>query len=187
MHQVVELPARHGSPAAYHADLLRNCQACDHYRDGVGVLEIKDAGRAIGERAREGLAGGNAAVGVEPLDCARYVCELNTVLAVGVELGPVGNDQTLTRADRGRRSEHGQRELARGRTEVADREVGAWKQRALARDRRDPIRLEDLHAEYLGCKGTHAASGADFGEPIKDRGVPCVAHAGILDVKTKLP
>ena len=56
---------------------------------------------------------------------ARYVRELGAILAVGVELGPVSNDQTLIRADRARGGEHGQRELAGGRTGVADREVGA--------------------------------------------------------------
>ena len=107
MHQVVKLPARHGSATAHHADLLRNCQLGDHYRDGVGILEIEDAWRAVGECAREALAGGDAAVAVEPLDCARYVRELGAILTVRVELGSVIDDQTLVLADRGGRREHG--------------------------------------------------------------------------------
>ena len=38
MHQVVELPAGQRSAAAYHADLLRNCQACDHYNDDLSEV-----------------------------------------------------------------------------------------------------------------------------------------------------
>ena len=41
MHQVVKLSAGQRSAAAYHADLFGNCQGCGHYRDGVGVLEIR--------------------------------------------------------------------------------------------------------------------------------------------------
>src|SRR5438270_5435053 len=106
MHQVVELPARRRSAAAYHADLLRNREACGHYRDGMGILEIKDAWRAIGECVRETLAGGDAGVGIEPLDGASNVGERSANLTVRVKLGPVGNDQILIRANRGGRCEH---------------------------------------------------------------------------------
>ena len=107
MHQVVKLPARQRSAAAHHADLLRNCQLGDQYRNGVGVLEIEDAWRAVGECAREALAGGYAGVAVEPLDGARYVGERSAILTVGVELGSVIDDQTLVLADHGGRREHG--------------------------------------------------------------------------------
>ncbi len=92
MHQVVELSARQRSAPTDDADLLRDGDRDDHYCDGVGVLEIEDARRAVGQRAIECLASRDAAVGIEPLDCASYVGELGAILAVGVELGPVGND-----------------------------------------------------------------------------------------------
>src|SRR4029077_5225157 len=38
VHQVVKLSARHGSTAAHHADLLGNCQACDHYNDDLSEV-----------------------------------------------------------------------------------------------------------------------------------------------------
>jgi len=87
MHQVVELPARHRSAAAYDADLLRDGDRDVHYCDGVRVLEVEDARRAVSQRACECLASRDAAVGIEPLNCARYVGELGANLAVGVELG----------------------------------------------------------------------------------------------------
>ncbi len=186
MHHIVKLSAWHGSAAAHNADLLRDSERVNHHRDGVGVLEIEDPRCAVGERVRVGLAGRDAAVGIEPLDCTRYVRELSASLAVGVELGAVGNDQTLIRANRTGRGEHGQRELAGGRTRVADRKISARDQRSLARNRRDAVRLENLRAEYLRCRGTRAAAIA-FGEPIKERDIPCIARAGILDVERKLP
>ena len=185
MNQVVELPARQRSTAAYDADLLCDGERDVHYRDGVGVLEVEDARRAIRERARECYASRDAAVAVEPLDCARYVRELGAILTVDVELRPVGNDQTLIRADCGRCREHGQRELAGGRTGVADREVGARNQWALARHRRDSVRLEDLSTEHLRRCAAHAARCA-AGELVEQRGVPRIARPGILDVKTEL-
>src|SRR5258708_37264218 len=87
--------------------------------------------------------------------CVRYVGELGANLAVGVELGAVGNDQKLIWADRGRGGEHSQRELAGGRSDVADRKVGAWNQRALGR--RDAVSLENLSSEHLRRHVAHAA------------------------------
>ncbi len=106
MHQVVKLPARQRSAATHDADLLRDGERADHHCDGVGVLEIEDAWRAIGKCAREALAGGDAGVGVEPLDGASDVGERSAVLTVRVELGSVIDDQTLVLADRGGRREH---------------------------------------------------------------------------------
>ena len=187
MHQVIKLSARQGSAAANYADLLRDGELADHHRDSVGVLEIENARRAIGECAREALAGGDAGVAVEPLDGASYVGERSAILTVRVELGLVIDDQTLVLADRGGSAEHCQRKLAGGSAVIADGKVGARNQSSLARNRRDAVRIKDLRVEYLGCRGTHATGGAALGEPIQERGIPCVAHAGILDVKTKQP
>ena len=106
MHQVVKLPARQRSASTYHAELLRNGEAGDPYRDGVGVLEIEDAWGAIGERAGEALARRDTGVGVEPLGGASDVGEGSAILTVRVQLGSVINDQTLVLADRGGRREH---------------------------------------------------------------------------------
>jgi len=72
-----------------------------------GILEIEDAWRAIGECAREALAGGDAGVAVEPLDGTSNVGERSAILTVRVDLGLVIDDQTLVLADRGGRGEHG--------------------------------------------------------------------------------
>src|SRR5215469_15399158 len=123
------MPARHGGSATYDADLLcDSSEPGNHDCNGVGILEVEDARRAVGQSAIECLASRDAAVSIEPLDCARYVGELDAILTVGVELRLVGNDQTLIRADSGRGSKHSQRELAGGRSDVAEREVGAWNQ-----------------------------------------------------------
>ncbi len=73
MHQVVELPARQRSAATDDTDLLRDSDRGDHDCDGVGILEVEDARCAVGQRAIECLASRDAAVGIEPLNCARYV------------------------------------------------------------------------------------------------------------------
>ena len=53
-----------------------------------------------------GDAVGIAAVAVEPLGGAGDVGERDAVLGVGVELGPVTDDQPLVRADRSRGRQH---------------------------------------------------------------------------------
>ena len=84
MHQIVELPTRQRSAAAYDADLLRDVKSVDYHGDDVCVLEIEDAGRAVGERVGDGLSRGDAAVGIEPLGGARYVRELGAAAWVFV-------------------------------------------------------------------------------------------------------
>src|SRR5207245_3690149 len=105
---------------------------------GLRYLEFDDARLSVIHRAVEFLASRVAAVGIEPLNCARYVGELGANLAVGVELGPVGHDQTLIRSDGAGSSEHGQGELAGGCADVADREVRGWNQWGIGR--RDAVR-----------------------------------------------
>src|SRR5262249_29175439 len=138
------------------------------------------------ERVRDGLSRGDAAVGIEPLGGARHVRELGASLAVGVELRLVLDDETFIRTDSAGRGEHRQRELAGGRTRVADRKIRARNQRSLACNRRNAVRLENLGAEYLWCRGARAAAIA-FGEPIKERDIPRITRAGVLDVERKLP
>ena len=184
MHQVVELPARLRSAATNNTDLLRDSNRGDHYCDGVGILEVEDARCPVGQRACECLASRDAAVGIEPLNCARYVRKLGAILAVGVELGAVGNDQTLIRADRGCGGEHSQRELAGRRSDVADRKVGAWNERTLGR--RDAVSLENLSSEHLRRHVAHAARCA-AGELVQQRDVPRIARPAILDVEAELP
>src|SRR6266498_2324555 len=106
-------------------------------------------------------------------------------LAVDVELCPIRDDQTFIRADRAGRGEHGQRELARGRPRVVDRKVGAGNQRSLARDRRNAVRLKNLGAEYLRCRGARAA-GIAPGQLVEKRDIPRIAVADILNVERKL-
>src|SRR5260370_18136039 len=110
------------------ADLVGDGGRAVHYWDGVRVLQVEDAWRAVSQRACECLASRDAAVGIEPLNCARYVGELGANLAVGVELGPVGHDQTLIRSDGAGSTEHGQGERPCGCADLADREVRAWNQ-----------------------------------------------------------
>src|SRR5438552_18138151 len=52
----------------------------------IYTLSLHDA-LPICQRARKCLASRDAAVGIEPLNCARYVCKLGAILAVGVEIG----------------------------------------------------------------------------------------------------
>jgi hypothetical protein len=59
----------------------------------VRVLMVQSAWRAVGQRARRGLAIRIAAVGIEPLDGARDIRESDAILRVGVELRPIANDQ----------------------------------------------------------------------------------------------
>src|SRR5262249_30587324 len=112
---------------------------CEHYRHGVGVLEIEYARRAVGERARGGYAGGIAAVTLEPLDRTRDIGERDAILRVGVELGPVTDDQPFIRADSCRGRQHRDVKLAVWRSAVAQRVVAARVERALARDRGDAV------------------------------------------------
>ena len=157
MNKIVELSSRQCCATAHDADLLCDVDLVDHNRDGVCVLEIEDAWRAIRERVRDGLARGDAAVGIEPLHCARNVRELGASLAVRVELRPIRDDQTFIRTDRAGRGEHVQRDLARGRPRVVGRKVGAGNQRSLARNWCNAVRLKNLGAEYLRCRGARTA------------------------------
>src|SRR5690349_24993940 len=116
MHQVVELPTRRRSAATDHTDLLGDGDRGDYYGDSVGVLEVEDARRAVGQRACERLASRDVAV--KPLDGACHVRKLDASLAVGVKLGLVGNDQMLIRANRAGSGEYSQRELASGCTAI---------------------------------------------------------------------
>src|SRR5262249_28578312 len=158
----------------------------DYNSDGVGILEIEDTRRAVGERVLVSLPCGDTAVRIEPLDCAGYVRQLGSSLAVGIELGPVIEDQTLSRADRAGSSEHGQHERTGGRTRIADRKVCPWNQRSFACNRRNAVRLENLGAEYLGCRGARTP-GIALGEPIKEGDIPRITRACILDIEAELP
>src|SRR5689334_5801935 len=150
----------------------------------MGVLEIEDAWCAVCECAGEALAGGYAGCAVKPLDGAGDVGERSAILTIRVELGSVIDDEALVLADRGGCREHAQRELAGGLV-VVDGKVGTRNQGSFAGNCRDSIGLEDLCVDHLGCRTAHAAAGA-AGESIKDGGVPCVAHAGVLDIETEL-
>src|SRR5262249_31764783 len=88
-------------------------------------------------------------------------------------------------ADRAGSGEHSQRELAGG-CRIADRKISARNQRSLACNRRNAVRLENLRAKYLWCRGARAAAIA-FGEPIKKRDIPRITRASILNVEPKLP
>src|SRR5439155_4996005 len=127
------------------------------HRHGVGVLIVRDAGRAGGQSAGVGLAAGNAAVAIEPLDGACDIGERDTILRLGVELGPVTDDQPLIRADPSRGRQHREVELAVGRTAVAQRVAAARVERAFARDRGDAVCRKDLRAQDLGRQIAHAA------------------------------
>jgi hypothetical protein len=165
-------------------DALLEEVAGQRHRDGVSVLVIGYADAAVAQGARVGLAIGIAAVGIEPLRRSSDIGERDAVLAVSVELGPVGDDQALIRTDRARSREQGQGQLAAGRRAVAEREVAALDQHA--GDRRAPVGLEDLGAQHLGRRVAHAARGA-VGEPVEDRDVPGVTEPGIVDIEAELP
>src|SRR5262249_26017516 len=78
-----------------------------------------------------------------------------------------------------------QRELAGG-CRIADRKISTRNQRSLACNRRNAVRLENLGAEYLWCRGARAAAIA-FWEPIEERDIPRITRASILNVEPKLP
>jgi hypothetical protein len=145
------------------------------HRDGVRVLVIDRARRAVGERAGERAAVQDRAVAVEPLGGASDVGERDAVLAVGVEARAVVDDQVLVRTDCAGRVEQRERELAGRCTRVAQRVVralGEW-------------RTSERDALHLGREIAHAAR-RPVRKPVADRHVPGVGQPGVLHVEREL-
>ena len=139
------------------------------------------AGRAVGQRPRERDTARGAAVAVEPFSGPGDVDQRGSILAVDVELGPIGDDQPLVRADHRRRREHREGERAGRRARVGEREVGARDQRALAGGGRDAVGREDLRAQHLRGGIAHAARRA-VGQHVADGFVPGVVGSGVVDI-----
>ena len=143
----------------------------------MGVLTVGSTLRAIGQGARVGLADGVIFV-VGPLGGSGNVGEQGAAFAVGVDLGPVCDDQALIRPDRAGRLEQGQAELAAG---VAEQIVGVQDQRA----------TRERDAGHLRCQIAHPAIERVrwlARQPIDDIDVPGVARPGpaIPDVDGEL-
>src|SRR5262249_20805648 len=105
----------------------------------------------------------------------------DTILRVGVELGPVTDDQPLIRADPSRGRQHYDVELAVGRRAVAANVVADRVERALAWDRSDAVCRKDLRAQAFGRQIAHAAR-RDVRQQVTQGYVPGVAEPGVLNV-----
>src|SRR5205814_2796236 len=140
-----------------------------------------DTGRAVGQSAVGGYAVGIAAVAIEPLDGARDIGEVYTILRVGIELRSVTDDQPLIRTDPSRGRQHCDVELAGGRSAVTQRVVTARVERALAWDRGDAVCRKDLRTQDFRRPVAHAPRRAPR-EQVTKAGIPRVGEAGVLDV-----
>ena len=186
MHQVVERRSRHRGAAPHDRHLLGDGHRRDNDRHRVRVLTVQHAGRTVGQRAGVALAAGVTARAVVPQRRTGHVGERGAVLCVRIELRLVGGDEALRRTDYRRGAQHVECQRARGRSRIAERVVRAGLERALTRDRRDAVRLEDLSTEHLRRHVAHAAR-RPRRQLVHDGRVPRVAIAGVLHVEGELP
>ncbi len=156
------------------------------YCHGMRILVICDTGCTVGQRTVEFDAVGIAAVAVEPLGGADDVGQGGTVLAVGIQLRTVIDDQALVRPDYRGRREHGQGKLTVRATAVSDGVVGTCRQWPLAGNRRYAVRCKYLRIEDLRRLVAHTPRGT-VRKAINDGDVPGVAQARVVDIDAEFP
>ena len=110
----------------------------------MGIFVVAYAHGAVAQGARQ-AAPVTRRGRAEPLGDARDVGEQCAVRAVEVELGLVGHEQPLIRAECGRDRKHREGELTGGRRAEGDDEVGSVDQGR--GDRCHPVCLKDPSAD----------------------------------------